>query len=927
MSLTSRFTLQFGLAATLGVSLALAASLGLFGVRLGDMGETLGDDLERSVAAQHRKGAEGLLDRFAEAVKPALLDYDRAEMAALARAALDVSGAAALRVYDAHGRGVADAREDGEPFSAEAPPPLKTARPGERLARWVEGDTLYTGRPICLGDSCIGAVAVGVDRSDIRRERAAFDAEMAAAQSRFFREAAALGGLALMIAAAVAALFGWLLGRRLTRSLREAIEGLDRIAAGSTDVHIETKDAQLAELGAAVERVAAAIAEGPRSGPTAAIVADMADGLFVARLGGEIEVANPALHALLGAPEPALVGADAFETLGLPRAASLDDFAHSVAALSSVTRRDGATAPVMMSAKVSAGAEPSEGRVIGVARDATELAAAETRLAAAQAKADAADRAKAEFLAVMSHELRTPLNGVLGGAAVLAGSELSPQQRGFVDMVQTSGKSLLTMVTNILDLARLESGAAAVDNGPVDIEAVAQEILAAVTAPAAAKGLELFLRVQPGAPVLTTDREKLIEIGANLAENAVKFTDSGSVGIDLGFEVIDGVAELRLSVQDTGPGIDPDKVHGIFDAFSQGDSSASRSHGGAGLGLALTRRLVDMLGGEITVASTPGKGSTFTVKLKAETEGPAAPPPRVLPNLRTLVVAPDAREREALAEQLAFGGAKVETVASAAAAHAMLRDSLERRQPIGLVVHPEDLPAFAASGLSEWLRAEGPAHVTASVALRPEGAAMAQAGPLPDRVRTATRPAPTDALLAAARDAVAAARAAEDDAADGGPAEAATDPAFWPDEKPTAAAEAAERHVVLAEHNEVNRIVLGSFLRKSGYVPHLATNGFEAVKQFKDVRPTLMIMDASMPTMNGLEAAKAIRRHELETNQRPVVIIGLTDGGREGERERCAAAGMNDSVAKPVKLDELEAKIERWTSLFGQTGAARSAAG
>ncbi len=928
MSLQRRFSVQFGVTAALGVALALAASLALFAVRMDSMSQELRVDVERAVGKQLRKSAESLAERFAQQIREPLLDYDRRALSQAARDTLALTGAQEIRIYDNHGRGVASGSDDGDAFAAGAPAPLRALRDAETVARWVEGERLFSGRAVCIGGACVGAVAVGLDGADARREGAALAREMDEAEQAFFTEAGLLGLGALLIATPIAAFIGWLLGRRLTRSLRGAVEALDQIAAGATDVSFDAQDDQLADLAAAVERVADTVAEAMAGGgaPEAGVLDDMDDGLFVARLDGEMIVANPALHALFGADPPELVGASAFETFAIEPAETLEAFAERVSGVTRITKRDGAALTIVVSAKVSPGGEGVEGRVIGVVRDATQSALDIGKLRAAELRAEAANKAKTEFLSVMSHELRTPLNGILGGAAVLAGSELNDSQRGFVDMVQNSGKSLLTMVTDILDLSRIESGETAVDEGPVDVEEVAQEIIAAVSGDAEAKDLKLLLRVQPGMPVIVTDREKLLEIGSSLAENAVKFTDEGTVSLDVSAETKDGRATLKLRVDDTGPGIDPSKVETIFESFSQGDSSASRKHGGAGLGLAITRKLVDLLGGKLSVESTPGEGSTFTVTLDAAIDHEAKGPPRTLPSVRTLVVATDKRQRDALAEQLGHAGAKVETAQSAVAAQRMLEAALEKRQPFGLVVHPEDLPAFDASGLSEWLRADGPAHNVASVALRPETAAMAALPELPPRAVAVQDPPSFDDLVDAALAAHAAALGADDDEAAGAakPALQDDDDGRWPQMK-VVQGEAEAAHVILAEHNEVNRIVLTSFLKKAGYVVHPAENGFDAVKLYKEISPKLIIMDAAMPVMDGLDAAKAVRRHELEIEAEPCVMIGLTDRGVDGGRERCTAAGMNDSIPKPVKLDELEAKIERWSALFGGARAKATA--
>jgi signal transduction histidine kinase/CheY-like chemotaxis protein len=919
MSLSLRFALQFGLTATLGVALALAISLGVFRMRVETMSQSLGDGLEQAIETQLREDGEALLDAVGRDAREALLAYDRAALDRIARQGLSRSDALSVRIYDSHGRALADGGGDARVFEVQAPAPMRDIAKAPGVVRWAEGDRLLSARPVCIGPSCVGAVAVAVDGGPIARERAAVEADMAAAKSAFFLEATAMAAGALALAAGVAAFVGWLLGRRLTASLRSAVAGLEQLAAGATAVSIDARDSEMKELAAAVDKVADRLAQGRLEGDT--ILAEMADGLFVAAAGGEMLVANPALHELVAAEPPELVGADAFALFGAPRTADVAAFAAAVSAARRMKGPGGKTAEVIVSART--GGDPGRGqRVIGVVRAASAAtgAGADPRLIEAQVRAEAAEKAKSEFLSVMSHELRTPLNGVLGGAAVLAGSDLNPVQRSIVGMMQNSGKALLTMVTDILDYAKADAQDEPPERDPVHLEAVARDVADRVQAAAKAKGLELFVRVQPGAPVVLSDADKLIQIGQSLAENAVKYTKSGHVGIDLSHRVRDGVAEFTLTVDDSGVGIPADKLDAIFEPFTQGDSSAIREGGGAGMGLALTKKLSEALGGSVSVESAPGMGSTFRVTLSADVDPAAEPPapPAALLGERVLVAAPSERERSALAEQFLAAGAVVETAGTAADAEAALREALAQGQPFGAVIHPEDLKDFEASGLAQWLRGDQAARETASVVLRPSGERADAAG-LPDRVQYAPEPGTNASLLDAAAAAAAARSAPPADDWGAGRAAAGAAAGGAPGERPDLSVVAAPPptpRILLAEPNEVNRIVLGAYLRKAGYEVETVENGFDAVRAFKAQRPTLVLMDVDMPVMNGLEATKSIRRQETDEEATPVPVIGLAANRREGERDRCAAAGMNDMLSKPIKMDDLEAKLERWTTLF-----------
>lgn len=931
MSLSTRFALQFGLTAALTVSLVLATALGLFSLRLDTMAHGLSDKLEKAVAAQIRRDSEAMLEALVDDIREPLLAYDRVALDRHAAEALRRSTAVALSIYDNYGRTVADGAGQDAAFERTAPRALKGIGAADGVVRWYEGNRLVSGRAVCIRETCIGAVTVTVDAAVVARERQAAERQIEGARRDFFTEAGVLGAAGLALGTVLAALVGWLLGRRLMRSLKAAVSGLEQLAAGSVGVKVEAKEAELKELAAAVEKVAERMATmGPEQ---EAILADMADGLFVAGTDGHLFVANPALHELLAAAPGSLVGQDAFAVFGIGPQPGAEAACAALTALDALSRSDGTRVPVMISAKLSAGKDGQAPRIIGVLRDMAERAAVERQLVEAQLRAEAADKAKAEFLAVMSHELRTPLNGVLGGAAVLAGSELTANQRSLVGIVQNSGRALLTMVTNILDFSRAESSEDEPTQAPVDLETLAREIAAHIEADARAKGLTLDVRVQPDAPTVLSDEEKLLEIGNKLAENAVKFTTSGGIGIDISYDRKGDAVDFTLTIDDSGIGIDPAKREAIFDLFTQADSSERRSHTGAGLGLAITKRLTEVMGGEITVESEPDVGTTFRVKLKAAVDPDAAVPPKPaeLAGARTMVVSPSQRERDALAEQLTAAGAEAEEFETARDALAALREALAAGEPFGLVVHPDDLADFEPSGLAEWLRSSSETESVASVVVRPEQERMAALAQLPERIQTAAAPVTGSVLLDAAANAIRAATKPTDDwvpepvaipitIADGGasPRSAASGAPDTAGDGPPLQVVTSEPEipiVLLAESNEVNRIVLGAYLKKAGYQVETVENGFEAVKHFKETRPTLVLMDVDMPVMNGLEATKAIRRHEIEESMVPTPIIGLAAPRREGERERTAAAGMNDHLPKPIKIEELEAKLERWTKL------------
>jgi signal transduction histidine kinase/CheY-like chemotaxis protein len=685
-------------------------------------------------------------------------------------------------------------------------------------------------------------------------------------------------------------------------------------------VTVETRDAQLAALADAVDNVALAMERAIEKGDPpeeSPLLGDLPDGVFVASIAGDLLAANAALHALFAAPPGALLGTDVFETFNVPRPEPEAEFAEALGAAEAIERADGSALPVVVSARLTG--EGDGRRLIGVAREAAAAPEPTAQvdpgaLAAAEARADAASKAKEEFLSVMSHELRTPLNGVLGGAAVLAGTQLDESQRGFLSLVENSGKRMLSLVTDLLDYRRI-AGDDARPNGPapIDMEQLAQEIAASVADKAAKKDLDIYVRVQPGMPPMFADAEALVEIGEQLADNAVKFTEHGHVGVEIGQRrAEDGGVELTLTVTDTGKGVPEAEREGIFDVFTVGDGSVNRTTDGVGLGLSIVRKLADRLGATVTVSDGAAGGAAFSVSLRPETDRNARPPAPAadMTGVRALVVDPVEGARGAVRDHLAYAGAEVTEAASALDAAAALDGG-----DYDMVVHS----AAAVSGVGGdalLARISGAKQPVATLALGADAALDALEG-LPEGARTAPPNAPSSELLRAAEAAlVAAGRRAKEDA---GATPAAGDrPALE-----VVDGGRRQTRILLGDSNPVTRVVLESYLKKAGFDVASVDDGVKAVNVFKSHTPNLVLLDVAMPVMSGIEAVKAIRRHEKSIGaETPAPVIGLIGVVREGERERCAHAGISDFLSKPVRTEALEAKLERWLVLHKTAGGA-----
>ncbi|RJG07768.1 EAL domain-containing protein [Noviherbaspirillum cavernae] len=512
---------------------------------------------------------------------------------------------------------------------------------------------------------------------------------------------------------------------------------------------------------------------------------------------------------------------------------------------------------------------------------------------------------KAQFAATVSHEVRTPLNGVVGMLDMLKEMRLTPQQQECVDVAWKSSHALMELINDILDFSRMEAGKLKLEETDFDLRKLLEDVIELLAMQAQKKRIEIGYLVESGVPErIKGDALRLRQILLNLAGNAVKFTEQGEVALRISGGVVGGDSlALRFEVSDSGIGIAEDAIKNVFQSYSQADLTTARRFGGTGLGLAICKQLVDLMGGDIGVMSEAGKGSTFwfTITCRAGEPLPLLPEDKAMRGLRVLVVDDSVIVRGFLEEILERHGMHCHCVRNGAQAMVELVRAEQANMPYGMVIADADASDERGGDLARRIRADAVSGAPHLLVLD-RYASQFEAG-TPDGDACLGKPLRQDRVLAAIR------RLLPGDSVAGTGVVTSLDAG--------GASSSKEFRVLVAEDNRTNQMVAAGMLSLNNCHCEFAANGREAMEAARRSRFDLILMDCSMPEMDGYEATAHIRNFEEPLGMR-TPIVAMTANAQQGDAEKCLAAGMDDYLAKPITLVELRHKLDRWLAGRGE---------